>query len=268
MSVDPLAESFPNWNPYNYTMQNPINLIDPDGMAAGDPTEYKNSEGRTILNTQDGSDDVITIPDEMMNDFRHYNASNRNRHGDPNNIYNTTEWNDNMKATILGFETIGAMNSTLGGFTTQWSRQNAIDYLQNPTVKNSASMSFSEALSQWTDPEKVLMGASILVGGLTPSMRTSSLKATQTITKSKAPMQTLLDDISKNGVKEPISYVRSGGKNYIVDGHHRFYSAQKLQIKNVPVQRVKLPFKGYKSAADLFKEGRQPGYWNFMKANK
>jgi RHS repeat-associated protein len=31
LSVDPLAESFPNWNPYNYTMQNPINLIDPDG---------------------------------------------------------------------------------------------------------------------------------------------------------------------------------------------------------------------------------------------
>lgn len=31
LSVDPLAEKFPNWNPYNYVMQNPINLIDPDG---------------------------------------------------------------------------------------------------------------------------------------------------------------------------------------------------------------------------------------------
>lgn len=36
MSVDPLAESFPNWNPYNYTMQNPINLVDPTGMAPED----------------------------------------------------------------------------------------------------------------------------------------------------------------------------------------------------------------------------------------
>ncbi|WP_026703622.1 RHS repeat-associated core domain-containing protein [Flavobacterium soli] len=42
LSVDPLAESFPNWNPYNYTMQNPINLVDPTGMSPeglGDPNK-------------------------------------------------------------------------------------------------------------------------------------------------------------------------------------------------------------------------------------
>ncbi len=31
LSVDPMADKFPNWSPYNYTMQNPVNLIDPDG---------------------------------------------------------------------------------------------------------------------------------------------------------------------------------------------------------------------------------------------
>lgn len=41
LSVDPLAEKYPSFNPYNYTMQNPINLIDPDGQAPMD--WYKNN---------------------------------------------------------------------------------------------------------------------------------------------------------------------------------------------------------------------------------
>ncbi|UPQ78290.1 RHS repeat-associated core domain-containing protein [Flavobacterium azooxidireducens] len=32
LSVDPLAEKFPSWNPYNYVMQNPVSLIDPNGL--------------------------------------------------------------------------------------------------------------------------------------------------------------------------------------------------------------------------------------------
>jgi len=33
VSVDPLAEKFPNYTPYNYTLNNPIMLVDPDGRA-------------------------------------------------------------------------------------------------------------------------------------------------------------------------------------------------------------------------------------------
>ena len=34
MSVDPLAQQFFGWSSYNYTMDNPINMVDPTGMAA------------------------------------------------------------------------------------------------------------------------------------------------------------------------------------------------------------------------------------------
>ena len=53
LSVDPLAESFPNWNPYNYTMQNPINLVDPTGMAPEENDDIiingKNNSSITIV---------------------------------------------------------------------------------------------------------------------------------------------------------------------------------------------------------------------------
>jgi len=37
ISMDPLRGKFPRWSPYNYTYNNPLRFVDPDGKAADDP---------------------------------------------------------------------------------------------------------------------------------------------------------------------------------------------------------------------------------------
>jgi hypothetical protein len=48
LSIDPLAEKFPNISPYVYCYNNPLNVIDPDGregiVVSGQPGGHKNRE--------------------------------------------------------------------------------------------------------------------------------------------------------------------------------------------------------------------------------
>ena len=85
----------------------------------------------------------------------------------------------------------------------------------------------------------------------TTLISTAKLIPTHEITMSKRQFRALKEDISKNGIQESISYVKYNGKNYIVDGHHRFKAARLLGIENVPAKEVSLPFRGYNSPKDL-----------------
>lgn len=106
------------------------------------------------------------------------------------------------------------------------------------------NMSFRKTLKPnlQTFAEKVINSKIVNPYDLTP---------THSITKGHAKMQKFIDEISKNGIREPIKYVECNGEKYIVDGHHRVAAAKKLGIKEIPIEQVQLPFAGYKTIDDL-----------------
>ena len=77
------------------------------------------------------------------------------------------------------------------------------------------------------------------------------LELTHGINSRSKSFRNLKADIAKNGIKEPIKFVEHNGKRYVVDGHHRLRAAKELGLKDVPVEEVVLPFKGYKGIDDL-----------------
>ena len=57
LSVDPMAENYPLWNPYNYVLQSPLINIDPDGRAV--ETVYKNETTEEEVEIEDGIDKTL-----------------------------------------------------------------------------------------------------------------------------------------------------------------------------------------------------------------
>jgi hypothetical protein len=78
---------------------------------------------------------------------------------------------------------------------------------------------------------------------------TSELRATHGV--SRNAVRKLAADIEKNGIREPLKYVEHEGEKYVVDGNHRLRAARQLGLKQVPAERVELPYRGYKTPGDL-----------------
>ena len=77
------------------------------------------------------------------------------------------------------------------------------------------------------------------------------LEMTHGRTMGRNKFDKFVKEVAQNGIIEPIEYVAYNGKNYIVNGHHRFLAAKKLGMKSVPVKQVSLPHLNYRNIDDL-----------------
>jgi RHS repeat-associated protein len=74
LSVDPLAEQFPNYNPYTYTMNNPVNLTDPPGMAPEGREDWVYDKSEGTYNW----DSTVSKPSDITNSNYEYVGASTN----------------------------------------------------------------------------------------------------------------------------------------------------------------------------------------------
>lgn len=190
---DPLAEDFNSWTPYHYVHNNPINLVDPTGMAA---TKYEDEEGNTLLNTNDGSDAVVTVTDEKRQGFDAAVKGTKNT--------DDVDWNKSMKTYALGFSLSDKQEAHLSKLNSDWSRKGAINYWK--TGKGGMAFGLKEVLSQWTNPELVVSGISAGVAGLSAVGNTARMGTS------------LVDDVAVHGNSLKSTRPTWGYKLYSKDG--------------------------------------------------
>ncbi len=171
-SPDPVIQDYEftqSYNRYSYCQNNPVMNVDPTGALK---TWYVDVEGNVIMRTNDGSNDIVCVPDNKVEDFKKMNEQMHDPHNQYD--YNSDLFNNNMKAAygLADQQLSSEQIRILGALNSNWSRENAVEYWLNPTYSNGMWFSLSESLSQYTNPMIVATVFSVGMAGLKPSVAT------------------------------------------------------------------------------------------------
>ncbi len=281
--LDPLTDDYPHYTPYQYAGNEPIANVDLDGLeplpmvtvttyipkAASQGASVGSIALRVSLTAANtglrmGLDGVNTkiSPPRTFNNTPAPSPSSYLSPAPYRGVYEEARVAQKVKQGNLaaGLKEDGS-ETFLGKLASNKTFTGAADNLVFPAITLSGLISGAGEAIQGIK----MVGGIETANGAAFLEDVANLNPTHYLTRSKAQMQELISDIKVNGIKESIEYVEFNGKKYIVGGNHRYFAAQRLGIRQVPVKKVQLPFAGYKTPQDLMLEGKMPGYWKFLK---
>lgn len=174
--VDPLAETMPEWSPYNFTFNNPLSFIDPLGLSP--ESIHLDKYGNVLKNVDDGDDGVYVHQNAISEADvdKTYSAKNTSAGGDKIGEIGGTLNVDGIYTNTLN-KNIGEAKDVYNPFTFKnyvktngkWDLKNNKKTIYGLANDGKTQFSFNGKLMESQDIGNHHFGAVALAYGLFPS---------------------------------------------------------------------------------------------------